>query len=205
MEDPLEVRQFWFGPQAAPETLEERQRLWFGVGVSREQLRAQDELIRERYGALIERAKTGALAHWADSPHRRLSLILLLDQFPRHVFRGTARAFDSDDEALSLTLSGMQAAADVTLSAVERMFFYMPLQHSERPEAQDESVAAYRRLLAEAPGPRSLFAAALRSAEAHRDIVLRFGRFPHRNRALGRAGTAEEAAYLTGQARRFGQ
>ena len=207
MEESLEVRRFWFG--TGPHTLEAldaRQRLWFGAGASREEQRALDALIRDRFGPLMERAATGVLTAWADSPHRRLSLILLLDQFPRHVFRGTARAFATDGAALSLSLSGMQAAADVALSPLERIFFYMPLQHAERPDAHDESVAAYRRLLAEAPETlRPLFAGALDSAELHRSIVLRFGRFPHRNVALGRAATPEEEAYLATGVRRFGQ
>src|SRR6202008_2651798 len=105
-------------------------------------------------------------ASWADGPRRRLSLILLLDQFPRNMFRGTARAFGRDSQALRVTPTGLQAAADAALGAVERMFFYMPLQHAESREVQEESVAAYRRLLAEAPeelhGPLE---GALRSAE----------------------------------------
>ena len=207
MEESLEVRRFWFGTGPYTlEALEARQRLWFGTGVSHEEQRALDALVRERFGALMERAATGALTAWADSPHRRLSLILLLDQFPRHVFRGTARAFAADGAALSLSLSGMQAAADVALSPLERIFFYMPLQHAERSDAHDESVAAYRRLLAEAPeNLRPLFAGALDSAERHRSIVLRFGRFPHRNLALGRAATPEEVAYLAADEPRFGQ
>ncbi len=206
MDESLEVRRFWFGKGPLTlESVDERQRLWFGAGVSREELRALDELIRTRYGRLCERAASGSLGAWADSPHRRLSLILLLDQFPRHLYRGTARAFATDDAALALALSGMQAAADAALSPIERIFFYMPLQHAERLDAQDESVAAYRRLLAEAPGPRPVFMGALESAERHRAIVVRFGRFPHRNLALGRANTPEEAAYLARGARRFGQ
>ncbi len=206
MDESLEVRRFWFGTVPFTlETLSERQRLWFGVGASRAEQRAMDEVIRTRFGVLMERAAAGLLTAWAGSPHRRLSLILLLDQFPRHVFRGTARAFATDDAALSLTLSGMQAAADVALSPVERIFFYMPLQHAERLDAQDESVPAYRRLLAEASGLRALFAGALDSAELHRSIVVRFGRFPHRNLALGRADTPEEKTYLRNGAKRFGQ
>lgn len=206
MDQSLEVRRFWFGK--APFTgdnLEYRRRLWFGVGISEEQRRTVDELIRTRFGALMDRAAAGDLASWADSPRRALGLTLLLDQFPRHVFRGTARAFATDEAALSLTLSSMQAAADAALSPVERIFFYMPLQHAERLDAQDESLAAYRRLLAEASDPQALLAAALESAELHRSIVLRFGRFPHRNAALGRENTAEETAYLAQGAQRFGQ
>lgn len=205
MDEALEVRRFWFGRlPLKPEGVNERLSLWFGTAA--EEPRA-DELIRSRFGALVERAAAGELAAWADSPRRRLSLILLLDQFPRHVHRGTERAFATDREALALTLSGMQSAADAALTPVERIFFYMPLQHAELRDAQEESVAAYRRLLNEAPQDiKAMFASALDAAELHRSIVARFGRFPHRNRALGRANTAEEETYLGQDGdRSFGQ
>lgn len=204
MDEALEVRRFWFGKlPLRPDGVKARLALWFGAGA--EEQRRVDELVRSRFGALVERAAAGDLAAWADSPRRRLSLILLLDQFPRHVFRGTERAFASDREALALTLSGMQSAADAALTPVERIFFYMPLQHAELRDAQDESVAAYRRLLNEAPEElRAMFASALESAELHQSIIARFGRFPHRNRVLGRANTAEEETYLS-QGRTFGQ
>jgi uncharacterized protein (DUF924 family) len=204
MDEALEVRRFWFGSlPLKPDGVPQRIALWFGTGV--EEQRA-DELVRSRFGSLVERAAAGELAAWADSPRRRLSLILLLDQFPRHVYRGTARAFASDREALALALSGMQSAADAALTPVERIFFYMPLQHAELRDAQEESVAAYRRLLNEAPQDiRSLFASALESAQLHRDIVARFGRFPHRNPVLGRPNTAEEEAYLAVGGETFGQ
>ena len=126
----------------------------------------------------------GELASWADSPRRCLSLLILLDQFPRNIYRGTARAFAGDDQAVAITLSGMESAADGALDIVERIFFYMPLQHCEVREVQEESVAAYRRLLTEAPQEmRGAFDDALKAAEEHRSIIERFGRFPHRNRA----------------------
>jgi uncharacterized protein (DUF924 family) len=204
MDEALEVRKFWFGSSPLkPEGVKERLALWFG---SADEERRADELVRSRFGSLVERAAAGELAAWADSPRRRLSLILLLDQFPRHLYRGTGRAFATDREALALTVSGMQSAADAALTPVERIFFYMPLQHAEISDAQAESVAAYRRLLNEAPEElKPMFAGALESAELHRSIVARFGRFPHRNRALGRPNTAEEEAYLGQGDRAFGQ
>jgi uncharacterized protein (DUF924 family) len=204
MDEALEVRHFWFGKlPLKPDGVSERLALWFGNGAEEPHT---DELVRSRFGPLLRRAAAGDLAAWADSPRRRLSLILLLDQFPRHVYRGTARAFASDRDALALTLSGMQSAADAALTPVERIFFYMPLQHAELADAQDESVAAYRRLQNEAPVELgAMFASALESAQRHHAIVARFGRFPHRNRALGRANTAEEAAYLGQGGRSFGQ
>jgi uncharacterized protein (DUF924 family) len=202
MDEARAVREYWFG--TAPLTaavLEERVRFWFGEAGA-----PQDEEIRARFGALIERAGAGDLAAWAGGPRRRLSLILLLDQFPRNIFRGTARAFAYDEQALALTLSGMQSAADAALEPAERLFFYMPLQHAENLEAQDEAVAACRRLLAEVPAElRPTFSDTLRAALQHRSIIERFGRFPHRNAALGRASTPEEARWLSEGGASFGQ
>jgi uncharacterized protein (DUF924 family) len=196
------VREFWFGrlPLSA-EALNRRMRFWFGSGSP-----AHDAQIRARFGGLLERAAKGELAAWADGPRRRLSLVILLDQFPRHIFRGTAHAFDHDAQALGLTLSGMQSAADAALDVVERIFFYMPLQHAELADVQDESVAAYRRLLTEAPKElRAVFQGALRSAENHRALIEKFGRFPHRNRVLSRTSSAAEANWLRHGGESFGQ
>lgn len=203
MDEARSVRDFWFGklPLSA-EGLNRRIRFWFGS----ESSERRDAHIRVRFGALLERAAAGKLAGWADGPRRRLSLIILLDQFPRHIWRGTARAFDYDAQALGLTLSGMQSAADAALHVVERIFFYMPLQHAEVRDVQDESVAAYRRLLTEAPPElRGPFEGALRSAENHRAIIDKFGRFPHRNRVLGRASTSAEQDWLRSGGESFAQ
>jgi uncharacterized protein (DUF924 family) len=200
------VRDFWFGalPPSA-EQLNRRVRFWFGDDSSPLRQR-RDQEIRRRFGRLLARAGGGELAAWADGPRRRLSLIILLDQFPRHIFRGTARAFFYDPEALALTLSGMQSAADAALDVTERIFFYMPLQHAESREVQDESVAAFRRLLTEAPQElHGVFSSALRSAENHRAIIEKFGRFPYRNRTLGRLSTAEEQEWLQRGGESFGQ
>jgi uncharacterized protein (DUF924 family) len=210
------VREFWFGkPLTGPLqdqgeaasralALKRRASLWFE---SNPQLMGQqDELIRSRFQDLVERAGRGELAGWADSPRRRLSLIILLDQFPRQIYRGTAQAFAHDSQALGLTLSGMQSAADGALNVVERIFFYMPLQHAESTEVQDESVSAYKRLVAESPAElRSTFEEALQFAEEHRELIRQFGRFPHRNQVLGRDSTAEEHAYLKKNSEAFGQ
>ena len=215
MDEALRVREFWFGksltgplgqsdPSSLAQTLTRRASLWF---TSNPQLRRQqDERIRSEFQTLVERAARGELAGWADSPRRRLSLIILLDQFPRQLYRGTAQALAYDDQALALTLSGMQSAADGALNVVERIFFYMPLQHAESSEVQDESVSVYRRLAAECPAElRSTFEEALHSAEAHRTLIREFGRFPHRNRLLGRQSTPEEESYLKKTGERFGQ
>ena len=207
MDAARQVRDFWFGklPMTA-QALKQRVRLWFPEDASEEGVQQRDAVIRARFGELVERAARGELASWADSPRRCLSLIILLDQFPRSIYRGTAQAFAYDEQALGLTLRGMQSAADGALDVVERMFFYMPLQHCEAPDVQDESVAGYRRLLMEAPQElRDVFADALKSAEDHQSIIERFGRFPHRNRVLERANTAQEEAWLRSGGEGMGQ
>ena len=193
-----ELREFWFGrlPLTAPQ-LAERMRFWFGSEETAAARRERDRELRARYEPLVAEAAAGKLSAWADSPRRRLSLILLLDQLPRNLYRDTPRAFAMDERALALALSGIQSGADAALDVVERIFFYMPLEHAESLEAQEESVAAFRRLLEEAsPELRPALAGVLEYAEAHRALIQRFGRFPHRNRMLGRASTREERQYL---------
>lgn len=200
-----ELRRVWFGalPLTA-ERLAERMAFWFPT--SEDERRRSDDALRARFEPLVAEAAEGRLATWAASPRRCLALILLLDQLPRNLYRGTPRAFATDGQALALALSGIQSGADAALDPAERLFFYMPLQHAESREAQEESIAAYRRLLAEAPEAlRATFATTLEFAEAHREIIRRFGRFPHRNRILGRPSTPEEEAYLERAAESFGQ
>jgi len=202
-----DVLAFWFGPRSwTPQSLQRRFALWFG-DPAQPGLRSQtDEVIRSRFAALVRAAAAGALDAWESSPRRRLALILLLDQFPRSIHRGTAAAFATDPKALSLALTGMQLGADAVLDPVERIFFYMPLQHAESLEVQEESVAAYRRLRDETePELRALFDGVSRYAGQHHDIVQRFGRFPHRNAVLGRDPTPEEQAWLAAGSPRFGQ
>jgi uncharacterized protein (DUF924 family) len=205
MDDARRVREFWFGKLPLErEALDERMKVWFAGG-SEQRADESDAAIRAEFGARVEAALRGELASWAHGPRRRLSLVILLDQFPRNIYRGCARAYAGDEQALALALSGMQSGADAALDPVERIFFYMPLQHSESLDVQEESVAAYRRLLGESPQPlRAAFEDTLKSAELHASIIRRFGRFPHRNPALRRASTVEEAAYLC-EAGSFGQ
>ena len=207
MDEARQVRDFWLGklPTTA-QALNQRVKLWFPGDVPAAALQHRDATIRARFGDLLERAAKGELASWRDSPRRCLSLIILLDQFPRNIFRGTAQAFAYDERALAATLGGMQSAADGALEVVERLFFYMPLQHCEAAEVQDESVAAYRRLLMEAPQElQGVFQDAVKSAEEHRSIIQRFGRFPHRNEVLRRPSTPDEEAYLESTDQRMGQ
>jgi uncharacterized protein (DUF924 family) len=199
MDEARKVREFWFGKlPLSPADLDRRMQLWFHYGRSPEELEQWDESIRSQFEPLMKQAIAGELDTWGDGPRRRMSLILLLDQFPRNLYRGQARMFSGDERALALALSGMNSGADAALDPVERMFFYMPLQHSEARDVQDESVAAYRRLVMEAPEAlRPTFESSLDYAQRHRAVVDRFGRFPHRNRILGRPSTPEELTYMT--------
>ena len=192
---------FWFGhrPYGAAQVAQ-RARLWFRDPSAPELTPQTDELIAERFGSLMQAAASGELSAWESSPRRRLALILLLDQFPRNVHRGTPAACAQDARALSLAVSGMQFGADGALDPLERLFFYMPLMHAESLEVQEESVAAFRRLLEEAPEElRAHFDSALQAARLHREVIARFGRFPHRNRILGRRDTAAEAEWLASE------
>ncbi|MCC7460975.1 MAG: DUF924 domain-containing protein [Gammaproteobacteria bacterium] len=202
-----DVLHFWFGPRPwTAQSVQRRFALWFGDPKRPELTPQVDEAIRLRYGGLAREAASGELAAWESSPRRRLALILLLDQFPRSLYRGTAAAFATDRVALSLAITGLQLGADAVLDPVERIFFCMPLQHSESREVQAESVAAFRRLRDEAPPEmQALFAGVQAYAVQHHDIIERFGRFPHRNKALGREPTAEESAWLDTGGARFGQ
>jgi uncharacterized protein (DUF924 family) len=193
-----EILHFWFGTR--PYTLAGvhlHARFWFGSPAAPELIPQTDELIRERFASTLQAAESGALQSWESSPRRRLALILLLDQFTRHCYRGTAQAYAQDNAALALSVSGMQFGADAALDPLERIFFYMPLQHAESLDVQDESVAAFRRLLNEAPAAlRTVFEDSLAAAVEHRYLIERFGRFPHRNAVLGRVSEEREADWL---------
>jgi uncharacterized protein (DUF924 family) len=194
-----EILQFWFGPR--PYTLaavQQHSRFWFGSARAPELIPQTDELIRERFADTVQAAAAGELRSWDSSPRRRLALILVLDQFSRHCYRGQGQAYAQDHAALSLSISGMQFGADAALDPIERIFFYMPLQHAESLDVQDESVAAFRRLLSEAPAElRDFFTDSLRAAVEHRYLIERFGRFPYRNAALGRENNEREADWLS--------
>jgi uncharacterized protein (DUF924 family) len=205
MERPHDILEFWLGtgPWTAAR-LDERTKFWFG-GDGREAQAARDEVIRARLEPLLERAARGEFASWASSPKRRLALILLFDQVPRNCYRGTAAAFAFDREALALAAEGLQLAADAALDPIERIFFYLPLEHSESLEAQDAAVSSFDRLVTEAPAElREYCAYTAGYAKKHRDLIVQFGRFPHRNAVLERKDTPEEAEWLAAHPNYFG-
>lgn len=200
-DDIRRVLDFWFSATEldAPQ-IDSRLERWFGTDP------AFDERIRREFGDLVEQALAGGLDDWAQTTEGRLALILLLDQFPRNIYRGTATAFAGDKRALKLCVEGSMNNDYKSLTAIQRVFFFMPLQHAESAGVQDKSVRIYA-ALAEGVSDtlRETFLTFAQFAELHRDIVARFGRFPHRNRHLGRANTPEEEEFLAGGAPGFGQ
>jgi uncharacterized protein (DUF924 family) len=190
--DYRDVLSFWFGDGSEDaRSIARNNTRWWQANSS------FDTEIAKRFGGLREDAIGGELDHWLDSAHGRLVLIILVDQFSRNMYRKQPRAFMHDALARQWCEEGLKANADDALSAIERVFFYMPLQHSESIADQDLSVMLFR-LLRDSVGDaqRDTFANFLRHAERHRAVVARFGRFPHRNIALGRESSAEELAFL---------
>lgn len=193
-----EILAFWFGTQADDALVAQaKAALWWGKNDQ------SDQEIRARFAELVEKAASGELAHWESTPRGRVALILLTDQFPRCIYRDSPRAFAYDAQALACCLRGLESGHDRSLRPIERVFFYLPLEHSENIECQERSVELFRRLLEGVTAARpsdsaaaKIFEEFLDFAVRHRDIIARFGRFPHRNIILGRESTAEEAAFL---------
>lgn len=201
MPHPEKIIEFWFGDAAgSPAHARRRDEIWF------ESSSELDRDIERRFLAVYSSACRGQLSHWSASPDSSLALILVLDQFPRNMFRGTGRAFASDALALRTALDLIESGGDMRLDPLSRLFAYMPFQHAEDREMQAISLHKNRQLLdSVAPEWTELFAMYYRYAQLHCDIIQRFGRFPHRNRALARQSRPEEIAYLAAGAETFGQ
>ena len=178
----------------APESGSEAATVWFRWFVVNPEF---DRLCKARFLATYQDATHGRLEDWRNEPRSCLALVLLLDQFPRNMFRNTARAFATDSKARELSRHAIASGFDRELSPMMRMFFYLPLEHSENLADQSESVQLARALAAEHPD----HALTLKSAEQHLEIIRRFGRFPGRNNALGRQATHEEMDFLEHQNR----
>ncbi len=195
------ILSFWFreAELSAPQ-VDRRMDTWFGEDP------VFDHEIERDFGNEVVLASEGQLDHWARTTRGRLALILLIDQFRRNMYRGTAKAFLLDKVALKLCVEGAMEKKDDGLSPIEKVFWYMPLQHSESRKVQAKSVALFQRLAqAVTPTYRETFETIAQFAELHADIVETFGRFPHRNALLGRENTPEEAEYLAGDTVDFGQ
>lgn len=190
----------WFGETMADASLiPGRMKWWFSADSAR------DTELGSRFGELVERCSQGENYRWLDHPEGRLGLVIALDQLPRNLFRGTPRAFENDPYTAALCLAACQTGEDRKLTPAERAFLYMPLQHFEDLRAQDAGVRLFERLVEEYPQFPALREGFLPYARLHRDIIARFGRFPHRNPVLNRENTPVEAEYLAGDAQNFGQ
>jgi len=159
-----------------------------------------DAHVAEHFAEDVLAARAGALDGWRGSARGELALILLLDQFPRHLFRGRAEAFASDAAALEVSRACIAAHRDEQLALIERIFIYLPIQHSERIADHELAFDRFRALEAQArarsAGVVALCVGAIGEQQEHFDTLQRFGRYPYRNAALGRVSTAEELTYL---------
>jgi len=178
------VLDFWFGAPGSPERGKPRN-VWF------KKSEAFDRELRHRFLARHESAAAGTLAAWDETPLSLLALIIVLDQFPRNMFREEARAFATDAAALAAAQRMVERTWDHDLKPLERSFSYLPFEHAEDLAQQQRSVALFERLAAD-----SGLADPLTWAQKHYDVIARFGRFPHRNQVLGRISTPEEIEFL---------
>ena len=188
------ILQFWFGELKKNEIPDEKKRkIWW----------AKDEkidmYIKNMFENLLIKAKNGELESWKITPRGMLALIILTDQFSRNIYRDTSQAFSQDETALQGTLDGIKREMDLKLYVIERVFFYMPLMHSENIDIQDKSIHYFNRLEDDYKDKQefnNLLKGNKIFAEKHYEIIKRFGRFPHRNKILKRESTADETEFL---------
>jgi uncharacterized protein (DUF924 family) len=192
METANTIREFWFGLN--PDDLivaQTQSKLWWNKNPD------VDAQIRNRFEPDVVKAANRELDDWLETPQNRLALIILTDQFPRNIYRNTSQAFAFDSLARSWCKAGIQTGSHELLRPIERIFFYLPLEHSESIEDQELSVSLVRSLANSVePNYRSTFESFIGFAIRHRDIIARFGRFPHRNQILGRESSPAELAFL---------
>ena len=196
-----EIVDFWLGASLEkPEAAFARRDWWYrgGPGV--------DQEIGDRFGALVVRACAGALMDWRTTSNGALALILLLDQFTRNLHRHTTQAYAGDAHAFDIVNGAIGQGLDWALHPVARIWLYHPFHHSERIEQQDRGVELLHGLVSDAPGGwRPYIQRSIEGWSRHRDIVARFGRFPHRNQVLGRTSTDQERRFLDNNGESFGQ
>jgi len=186
------VLRFWFGDDPAQPLA--RREVWFKKD------HTFDNAVRNTFGEDVARARAGEYDGWSATPQGALALILLHDQFTRNIYRETPACFAQDVHALRICLNGQAAGLDAALPTVQRWFFYMPMMHSEELDIQERMVSTIERMQEEAAGEgeeiRDLLADVLKYAIAHRDVIAKYGRFPHRNPILGRDSSPDEVAYM---------
>jgi uncharacterized protein (DUF924 family) len=186
------ILKFWFGrPEEAVLPSEERAQVWFGDSPE------VDKEIKSRFSEYLKQAIAGQCTEWEQTSRAQLALIILLDQFSRHIYRNSPDAFAQDDYALSVCLRGLEKQHDHQLDLMERVFYYYPLLHSEHLVHQERSLQAYQSLMEVAfPETQIIYESFLKFANHHYTIIRRFGRFPQRNVVLSRESTDEETNYL---------
>jgi uncharacterized protein (DUF924 family) len=192
MERVEEILSYWFGSadeSALPSP--QRTHLWFSNDID------VDNEIRSKFSLDLEKAVLGDYKEWEDSARSSLAMIILLDQFSRRIYRDTPLAYAQDHRVLDLSLRGIERQFDHVITLISRTFYYYPLMHSENVEIQATSIRAYKILLdLSFPEAKGIFENFLDYALKHFDVIKRFGRFPERNKALGRISTKEEIKYL---------
>jgi len=191
-----DVLAYWFAAESLDSPkLDGRMELWFGTDA------ALDQDVKERFGGLVDSAIAGKLNHWAKTPDGRLALILLLDQLTRRCYRGSKQAYAGDALALQLCAKGATQEMHRELTAEQRLFFFMPLQRAESSKIQERSVKVYQALVKRVSATmRETFETFAMIAEIRHDVIVEFGRFPHRNEALGREATDSEKTALAAAA-----
>ena len=187
LDEQRKILDFWFSSaDGLASSYSERRRIWFG----KDKLVDQD--IHQRFSAIYSQAVAGDCKDWQTSPEGCLALILVLDQFPRNMFRGQPKAFESDPQALKITQRAIARGFDRELLPVQRLFLYLPLEHSENRDHQQQAVTLFQALADEHQEFNDTYVYALK----HQSVIERFGRFPHRNEILGRPSTPEELEFL---------
>ena len=199
MESTDSILHYWFGTSADDaKAIREKSALWWKKDPK------VDEEMRQRFEITLEAESQGELESWGKIPRGQLARILLLDQFPRNMYRGTARAFAYDERARQRAREALDRGMDRKLRPVERVFIYMPFEHSEEARDQAASVRLFAALVEEVPANlKQAFQNFLDFARKHKEVVDRFGRFPHRNAVLGRDSTPQELEFLKGPGSSF--
>ena len=199
MEDVESILHYWFGGATDDaEIVREKSALWW------KQDSKVDAEIRRRFEMMLDAEIKNEFASWSSSPRGQLARVLLCDQFPRNMYRDSPRAFDYDERARKLAREALDAGQDKKLRPVERVFLYLPFEHSETVDDQTLSLRLYTALVEYVPETdRPTYQKFLEFARKHKEIIDRFGRFPHRNAILGRQSTAAEAEFLKGPGSSF--
>lgn len=197
MEKIHHILHFWFQDLTDQDTVKKNKppaKNWFIKS------RRFDAMIQEQFEILVHDAYEGRLDTWTQSIEGTLALILLLDQFPRNIYRNTSKMYDADKKACLLTKHTIASGLDKNAMCIQRVFLYMPLMHAENVADQEECVVQFKRLINDAqtqcPHNTSYFEYNLKYAYDHLNVIKQFGRFPHRNHILGRVTTADEKEYL---------